>query len=59
MCRLIGGMFFIECNCHQDGSLDGNCDDAGKCSCKRGFDRDKCNTCGEGFFGFPNCRGMF
>ena len=59
MCRSIGGMFFIECNCHQDGSLDGNCDDAGKCSCKRGFDRDKCNTCGEGFFGFPHCQGIF
>ena len=50
-------MSFIECNCDQDGSLDGYCDDAGKCSCKPGFDEDKCNTCAKGFFGFPQCRG--
>ena len=52
-------MSFLECNCHQDGSLDGNCNDAGKCSCKNGFDGDKCNTCGKEFFGFPHCRGIF
>ena len=44
-------MSFIECNCHQDGSVDGNCDKAGKCSCKPDFDGDKCNTCAKGYFG--------
>ena len=52
-------MSFVECNCHQDGSLFGNCNDAGKCSCKRDFGGDKCNTCDKGFFGFPHCRGIF
>ena len=53
-------MSFIECNCDEDGSEDGNCDvDSGKCSCKHGFDGDKCNTCAKEFFGFPNCLGIF
>ena len=50
---------FIDCNCDGDGSLDGKCDDAGKCSCKRGFDGVKCNTCAKKFFGFPQCQGIF
>ena len=52
-------MSFIECNCDGDGSLDGKCDDAGKCSCKTGFDGVKCNTCAKNFFGFPQCQGIF
>ena len=51
-------MSFIECNCDGDGSLDGKCDDAGKCSCKPGFDGFKCNTCAKKFFGFPQCQGI-
>ena len=50
---------FIDCKCDGDGSLDGKCDDAGKCSCKTGFDGVKCNTCAKNFFGFPRCRGIF
>ena len=52
-------MSFIECNCDQDGSLDGNCNDAGKCFCKTGFDGDKCETCAKDFFGFPQCQGNY
>ena len=51
-------MTFIECNCDRDGSVFGNCDDAGKCSCMPGFDGDKCNTCAKDFFGFPQCQGI-
>ena len=51
-------MSFIECNCDRDRSLGGNCDDAGKCSCKPGFDGDKCNTCAQKYFGFPHCQGI-
>ena len=51
-------MSFIECNCNGDGSLDGKCDDAGKCSCKPGFDEVKCNTCAKNFFGFPQCQSI-
>ena len=50
---------FIGCDCHRDGSLDGNCDDAGKCHCKFGIEGDKCNTCAKTFDGFPHCRGIF
>ena len=52
-------MSFIECNCDADGSLDGKCDDAGKCSCKPGFDGVKCNMCAKKFFGYPQCEGIF
>ena len=52
-------MSFIDCNCDGAGSLDGKCDDAGKCSCKPGFDGVKCNTCAKKFFGFPQCQGIF
>ena len=51
-------MSLIECNCDGDGSLDGKCDDHGKCSCKPGFDGVKCNTCANNFFGFPQCQGI-
>ena len=48
-------MSFIECNCDR---LSGNCDDAGKCSCKLGFDGNKCNKCSKGYFGYPHCQGI-
>ena len=51
-------MSFIECDCDRDRSLGGNCDDAGKCSCKPAFDGDKCNTCTNKYFGFPRCQGI-
>jgi hypothetical protein len=56
---LIYLMSFIECNCDGYGSLDGKCDDAGKCSCNTCFDGVKCNTCAKNFFGFPQCQGIF
>ena len=56
---LIYLMSFIECNCDGDGSLYGKCDDAGKCSCKPGFDGVKCNTCTREFFAFPQCQDFF
>ena len=52
-------MSLIECNCDKDGSKDVNCTDAGKCSCKPGFDGDKCNICAKDFFGFPRCQGVY
>ena len=49
-------MSLIECNCTQVGSLDGNCNDAGKCFCKLGFDEDnKCGKCAKGYSVFPKC----
>ena len=51
-------MSFIECNCNGDGSENGNCNDAGKCSCKPGFDGNKCDKCVKGFFGFPQCQSI-
>ena len=52
-------MSFIDCKCDGDGSLDGKCDDAGKCSCKTRIVGVKCNTCANNFFGFPQCQGIF
>ena len=57
-------MPFIECNCNTIGSINGNCDNTGKCTCKTGIDRvipgfsgEKCGKCEAGFFGFPYCQG--
>ena len=64
-------MPFIDCHCNTDGSINGNCDNVGKCTCKTGFNGVKCNTCAkgfsgekcenckDGFYGNPNCQGMF
>ena len=51
-------MSLIECNCDGDGSENGNCNDAGKCSCKPGFDGNKCDKCGYGYEDFPSCEGI-
>ena len=50
---------FIDCNCSTDGSKNGNCDKDGRCSCKLGFDEDKCGICAKGFYGFPRCKGVY
>ena len=56
-------MPFIECHCNTDGSINGNCDNIGKCTCKtgtgffQGFSGEKCEKCDYGFYGFPFCQG--
>lgn len=47
------------CNCDQTGSIDTECtNEKGKCSCKTGFQGDKCNQCdvNNAFGTHPNCK---
>ena len=47
---------FSECECEVEGSRNTICNkDGGKCSCKVGFNGQKCGECNEEFFGYPNC----
>ena len=50
--------FLSECECDVEGSNNQICDkDTGKCSCKAGFNGQKCGECDEKFFGYPDCKG--
>ena len=47
-----------DCGCNMDGSEDKLCDDAGQCNCKCNVQGEKCDSCMDGFFGFPACQGI-
>ena len=47
-----------DCGCNMDGSEDKLCDDAGQCNCKCNVQGEKCDSCVDGFFGFPACQGI-
>ena len=50
-------MFFEACECNDEGSKDKTCDKEGKCTCNDHVDGDKCSTCNEGYYKFPECLG--
>ena len=45
----------LVCECDQDGTI--KCNNDGICECKDNIVGDKCNSCMEGYFKFPNCEG--
>ncbi|KAI0234202.1 Laminin subunit gamma-1 [Lamellibrachia satsuma] len=49
-----------SCNCHAIGALYRQCDENGKCQCKRGVTGDKCDRCDVNFydFGQSGCRSV-
>ena len=47
--------FFKACECKEDGSVDGRCDDNGKCSCNPNVCGDKCDKCCPGYDNYPAC----
>lgn len=51
----------LPCNCDIQGSVDQNCEElGGKCRCKSQFITGRtCNRCRMGYYGFPNCRGLY
>ena len=47
---------YVDCKCDLEGSIGKNCDDYGKCTCaNENVIGDKCNSCADGFYGFPQC----
>ena len=50
--------FYLACTCNPDGALDNFCDvNSGHCFCKEHIAGDQCDSCTEGYFGFPTCEG--
>ena len=48
------------CECNAEGAINNSCADGeGQCTCKPNITGDKCDKCAPGFFGFPDCQGMF
>ena len=47
-------MVCLECECCEDGSVDGNCDADGKCTCKEHIAGDKCDEAAPGYYEFPD-----
>ena len=41
--------------CKEEGSVDGRCDDNGKCSCNEHVTGDKCDKCENGYTNYPKC----
>ena len=48
-----------HCNCSTNGARSEICSNEGICSCKTNFLGDKCTNCASGFFGIPDCKGMY
>ena len=46
---------YVDCKCDLEGSNGTNCDYDGKCICKNDVIGDKCNSCADGLYGFPEC----
>lgn len=48
-------MCFAECQCESEFT-DGTCEDlTGRCYCKPNYTGENCDTCAEGYEGFPEC----
>ena len=47
------------CTCNAEGSENTACDTAGKCTCKANVIGRDCDSCEEGYYGFPDCQGKF
>ena len=54
-------IFFSECECNEDGSVNELCDEAsGKCTCNENVIGDKCTQCATEFWGLiSNCEGKY
>lgn len=45
------------CQCSSPGVANGLCDpESGQCTCRTGFEGDKCDHCALGYFHFPLCQ---
>ena len=51
--------FFVDCECHEEGSMNQTCVDDGVCTCKEGIEGDRCSRCKPNHFNFPQCEGIW
>lgn len=48
---------FAACQCSSPGVANGLCDpESGQCTCRTGFEGDRCDHCALGYFHFPLCQ---
>ena len=50
--------FCAACECNVEGSSDSTCNDDGQCTCKDEIEGANCDKCKDGYFDFPNCKGI-
>ena len=56
LCTMYLCVYVLDCQC-SSGSVNEICNkNNGACSCKTGFDGEKCDQCKSGFYGFPSCK---
>ena len=48
---------FLACSCNKQGSSSTDCNSDGDCYCKSNVINRMCNSCKNGFYGFPDCKG--
>ena len=49
-----------ECKCNPEGSTTLQCDAIGACTCKDGFDGERCDDeCPPNYFNYPPCQGLY
>lgn len=45
------------CGCSVTGSVKSQCNPkTGICTCRLGYEGEKCNRCSHGYYGYPKCR---
>ena len=54
--HVINVFYFLDCNCHPEGSNGIACDDkSGQCDCKDNIEGLECTNCTDKHYNFPNC----
>ena len=52
-------LFTVVCGCNANGSINQTCNNVGNCTCKSALITGaKCDRCLDGYFGFPDCKGI-
>ena len=52
-------LFNVVCGCNAHGSINQTCNNVGNCTCKSALITGaKCDRCLDGYFGFPDCKGI-
>ena len=47
---LIDCIFFLDCNCDENGASSTLCSSSGQCTCKTGYTGQTCSSCSSGYY---------